>query len=372
MDVLLKLEPYQDLIAPLVNTKLRKSKKVFDDKKITDHHAIIPTNVFNRNMNANEKRVYDMVARRFIAVFYPDCLIANTTALGQTNGIKFKTIGKQILDKGWREVFDLKSDDNLLPAFLVGEKGDHKPDLQEKQTQPPKYFSEATLLRAMETAGKNVDDEELREAMKDNGIGRPSTRANIIETLFKRKYIQKERKRLVATITGVELVDIIDNELLKSAELTGLWEKKLREIELGKYDVKDFMQEMKQMVTDVVTGVKNSHGKHITLIEEKKEEEEPKKKTKSNKAKDVEIICPRCKQGKMLKGKNAWGCERYKDNCQTLIPIVFYGKVLTVKQVSDLCSKRRTALIKGFVNEENVSLDSKLALNDDFLIEFVS
>ena len=184
--------------------------------------------------------------------------------------IKFKKNGEQRCEKGWGEVFDLKSEDNMLPEFIVGERGEHKPDLQEKQTQPPKYFTEATLLRAMETAGRSVEDEELREAMKDNGIGRPSTRANIIETIFKRKYIQKERKRLVATITGIELIDTINNELLKSAELTGMWEKKLRDIELGKYDVKDFMNEMKQMVTEVVIDVKNSNSKSITIIEDEK------------------------------------------------------------------------------------------------------
>lgn len=372
MDILQKLEPYSDLVRPLEGKKLRKSSKVFDDKKITDHHAIIPTNAFNRNMTADEKRVYDLVARRFIAVFYPDCVVANTTALGLTNSVAFKTIGKQILDKGWREVFDLKSEDNILPEFIVGEKGDHIPGLLERKTNPPLYFSEATLLRAMETAGKNIDDEELREAMKDNGIGRPSTRANIIETLFKRNYILKEKKRLVATITGVELVDTINNELLKSAELTGLWEKKLREIELGKYDVKDFMEEMKQMVTDVVVDVKNSYGKQITLVEEPKEEQKSVNIPKEKKSKDIELICPRCKQAKMIKGKNAWGCERYKEGCQTLIPIEFYGKVLTMKQIADLCTKGQTGMIKGFVNENNISLDSKLSLNEDFFLVFHS
>jgi len=364
MGILQKLEPYKDLIAPLEGGKLRKSKKVFDDKKITDHHAIIPTNVFSRNMTPDEKRVYDIVARRFIAVFYPDCLIANTTCIGETSAIKFKTIGKQILDKGWREVFDLKSDDNILPAFVIGEKGEHKPDLQEKQTQPPKYFTEATLLRAMETAGKTVDDEELREAMKENGIGRPSTRANIIETIFRRKYIKKERKRLVATITGVELIDTINNELLKSAELTGMWEKKLREIEVGKYDVREFMSEMKQMVTDVVRNVKNSSNKQITIIEDKVEKEKKSKETKKKKE-DTPIICPKCKEGHIVKGKSAWGCTNYNKGCKTTIPMEFCGKKLTQKQITDLCNKGKTAIIKGFVNENNEKFDSKLSLGND-------
>lgn len=371
MGILQKLEPYKELVAPLGGQKLRKSKKVFDDKKITDHHAIIPTNVFSRNMTGDEKRVYDIIARRFIAVFYPDCIIANSTALGQTNGIKFKTIGKQILDKGWREVFDLRSDDNILPAFEVGEKGPHNPDLQEKQTQPPKYFTEATLLRAMETAGKNIDDEELREAMKENGIGRPSTRANIIETLFKRKYIQKERKRLVATVTGTELIDTIQNELLKSAELTGLWEKKLREIELGNYDVKEFMAEMKEMVTEVVVNVKNTHGKHITIVEEEKKEEK-KKKTKAKKIVSQDIICPRCKEGHIVKGKSAWGCSRYKDACHTIIPMEVSGKKLTIKQITDLCTKGETAKIKGFVKESGEKFDSKLCFTEEYKLDFKS
>jgi DNA topoisomerase-3 len=371
MGILQKLEPYKDLVAKLEGGKLRKSKKVFDDKKITDHHAIIPTNAFNRNMNDKEKRVYDLVARRFIAVFYPDCKVANTVALGETNNIKFKTNGKQILDKGWREVFDLKSDDNILPAFEVGEKGDHTPDLVEKQTNPPKHFSEATLLRAMETAGKNVEDEELRDAMKDNGIGRPSTRANIIETLFKRKYIQKERKRLVATITGIELVDTINNELLKSAELTGIWEKKIRQIELGDYDVKSFMEEMKQMVRDVVDDVKRSHSKRITIIDEEEDKKiEKTKEKKVKKPKELEFPCPRCKEGQIISGKAAWGCSRYKEGCHTIIPMVFHSKKLTKKQISDLCTKQETALIKGFEIESGEKKDSKLCLNNEFELIF--
>lgn len=365
MGILQSLEPYKNLVSPLENKKLRKSTKVFDDKKITDHHAIIPTNVFTHNMTPNEKRVYDLVARRFIAVFYPDCEVANTTCIGETNSIQFKTIGKQILEKGWREVFDLKTEDNILPEFIIGEKGEHKPDLQEKQTQPPKYFTEATLLRAMETAGRSVEDEELREAMKDNGIGRPSTRASIIETIFKRKYIQKERKRLVATITGIELIDTINNELLKSAELTGMWEKKLRDIELGNYDVKEFMNEMKQMVTDVVVDVKNSNSKSITIIEDEKKEEV---KSKIIEKKDSYIPCPKCENGHIIKGKKAWGCTNYNNGCKTTIPIEYLGKKLTKKQIEDLCKKKQTSIIKGLTDSNNNSFNAKLILDEDLKI----
>ena len=229
--ILQKLTPYKEYTDPLLKAKIRKSKKVFDDKKVTDHHAIIPTGVNPSGLGYDEMQVYEMVTRRFISVFYPDCKVSNTTVKGKVTDIDFKATGKQIVDPGWRVLY--AKDKNvgegvILPAFQKGEQGEHQPDLAEKQTQPPKYYSEATLLRAMETAGKQVDDDELRELMKENGIGRPSTRANIIETLFKRKYIKKEKKRLVATITGTQLIDTIQNELLKSAELTGQWEKKLR------------------------------------------------------------------------------------------------------------------------------------------------
>lgn len=277
--ILQGLAPYAALIQPLMGTKLPKSKKVFDSSKVTDHHAIIPTGVnpSNGDLTLAEKRVYDLVARRFIAVFYPDCKFSTTTVVGavqpnptpegkQPKPLKFKTSGKQILDEGWRAVFgslrnmgeeEKKEDDEekTLPDFQKGEHGPHTPTLTEKQTTPPKPYTEATLLRAMETAGKFVEDEELRDALKENGIGRPSTRASIIETLVKRGYIRKERKNLIATTTGIELIDVIHEELLKSAELTGQWEKKLREIELHKYDARQFIDELKQMVTQIVQQV---------------------------------------------------------------------------------------------------------------------
>ncbi|KAA6307385.1 DNA topoisomerase 3, partial [termite gut metagenome] len=243
------LKDYVSLTAPLKGTKLPKSKKVFDSSKVTDHHAIIPTGVYSQqHLTEQERLVFDLIARRFIAAFYPDCKISTTTILGEVNKIEFKITGKQILEPGWRVIFAKEekpeekeeNEERTLPLFVKGESGPHAPDLNEKQTQPPKPYTEATLLRAMETAGKLVDNEELRDALKENGIGRPSTRANIIETLFKRNYIRKEKKNLIATPTGVELIQIIREELLKSAELTGIWEKKLRGIEKRTYDAHQF------------------------------------------------------------------------------------------------------------------------------------
>ena len=267
------LRNYALLTAPVLSRKIPKSKKVFDNSKVTDHHAIIPTGVVPTNISAEELKVYDLVTRRFIAAFYPDCKFSVTTVLGEVEHVPFKVTGKQILDPGWKVVFGkeaLKNEENIdddvsgkhsdeertLPVFIKGEQGPHIPDLAEKQTQPPKPFTEATLLRAMETAGKLVDNEDLRDALKENGIGRPSTRASIIETLFKRNYILKERKNLIATATGVGLIQLIHVELLKSAELTGLWEKKLRQIERKEYESAQFLKELKNMVKEVVDNVK--------------------------------------------------------------------------------------------------------------------
>ena len=281
------LTDYQPLLAPLRGKPLRKSKKVFDNSKVTDHHAIIPTGINPTGLSDMEKRVFDLVARRFLAVFFPDCLFATTTVLGKAGDIEFKTSGKTILDPGWRAVMDDPKDlkdskdhkdpkdpkdlkdlndtkdspdaapERMLPLFTQGESGPHTPELQEKWTQPPKPYTEATLLRAMETAGKTVEDEELRDALKENGIGRPSTRAAIIETLFKRNYIVRERKALQPTQTGVELIHIIHEEVLKSAELTGIWEKHLRDIEKGTYEPHQFLDELKQMLGTIVTQVLN-------------------------------------------------------------------------------------------------------------------
>ena len=295
--------PYADLIKPIGGKALKKSKRVFDTSKVTDHHAIIPTGVVPQNLSDAEQKVFDLVARRFIGVFLPDCKFSTTTVLGVVHGdedVEFKVTGKEILDPGWRvvrEKVETKADsddeekkqddeglrvgeldsgmERTLPTFVKGESGDHKPTLTEKWTTPPPYYNEASLLRAMETAGKFVEDETLRAAMKENGIGRPSSRASIIETLFKRHYIKRERKRLVATPTGIELIDLIREELLKSCELTGIWEKKLRDIEHQKYDAQQFINDLKQQVADIVNDVMNDpSNRRVTVTPD----EEPKKK----------------------------------------------------------------------------------------------
>ncbi|MBQ7988257.1 MAG: DNA topoisomerase 3 [Bacteroidaceae bacterium] len=264
--------PYAPLIRPIGGKALRKSKRVFDTSKVTDHHAIIPTGVIPQGLNDAEQRVFDLVARRFIGVFLPDCTFSTTTVLGQVDQVEFKATGKEILDPGWRVTRlttpdpaentegpegaeSAEKEEKVLPTFTKGESGPHQPTLTEKWTTPPPFYTEATLLRAMETAGRFVEDETLRAAMKENGIGRPSSRAGIIETLFKRHYIRRERKRLVATPTGIELIGLIREELLKSCELTGIWEKKLRDIEAHKYEPQQFIDELKQMVTDIVLSV---------------------------------------------------------------------------------------------------------------------
>ena len=259
-EILTNLTTYSSLTESLLGKKIKKSSKVFDDKKVTDHHAIIPTGV-QINLQYNQQQVYDIIVKRFIAVFYQDCTVSNTSVLGKAADVRFKTTGKEILEKGWRVVFESsdgkeKKESGILPNFIKGEKGPHEPSFLEKETNPPKQFTEATLLRAMETAGKQVDDDEMRELMKENGIGRPSTRANIIETLFKRKYIERNKKQILPTSTGIQLIDTIQNELLKSAELTGQWEKQLKEIEKGNYNAGTFIKNMKKMVDQLVYEVR--------------------------------------------------------------------------------------------------------------------
>ena len=339
--------PYAELVRPLGGKPLPKSKKVFDSSKVTDHHAIIPTGVPPQNLPDMQRRVYDLVARRFIAVFYPDCKFAQTTVLGKVEDVEFKVTGRTILDAGWRAVYakdagtgdeDEKKpeeEERTLPAFEKGESGDHVPTLTEKWTTPPKYYTEATLLRAMETAGKLVDDETLRAALKENGIGRPSTRAAIIETLFKRHYIRKERKNLVATPTGIELIDLIHEELLKSAELTGIWEKKLRDIEHQKYDAHQFVDELKVQVTEIVQQVMgDSTNRHVTVTTDedlKKSKaaktaqaakpKAPRQKKAAAAGEPVEgAPCPLCGQGHIIRGKTAFGCSRWKEGCTYRVP----------------------------------------------------
>ncbi len=347
--ILQGLRDYSTLVGALDLAKLSKSKKVFDNSKVTDHHAIIPTGQHPQNLTDMERRVFDLIARRFIAAFHPDCKISTTTVLGEVDKIEFKVSGKQILEPGWRVVFAREQveekegdEERVLPLFVQGESGPHVPDLNEKWTQPPKPYTEATLLRAMETAGKLVDNDELRDALKENGIGRPSTRAAIIETLFKRNYIRKEKKNLVATPTGVELIQTIHEELLKSAELTGLWEKKLREIEKKTYDARQFLEELKLMVSEIVTSVLSDNSNRRITIEEavkplpetaegEDKKAEPKKRTRkpstSKKKPEEEAAqavmpatpvgqpCPLCGKGTIIQGKTAYGCSEWRNGC---------------------------------------------------------
>ena len=355
------LKNYTQFTASLAGKPLVKSKKVFDNSKVTDHHAIIPTGVQPQGLSDMEARVFDLIARRFIAVFYPDCKFSTTTVIGEADKIEFKVTGKQILEPGWRVLFAKETKDSVeetkdneeertLPAFTKGESGPHEPALYEKWTQPPRPYTEATLLRAMETAGKLVDNDELRDALKENGIGRPSTRAAIIETLFKRHYIRKERKNLIATPTGVELIQLIHEELLKSAELTGIWEKKLRGIERKSYDAATFLTELKQMVTDIVYSVlRDNTNRHVTIVSDpaiqpkpdKKKEAPAKPKTRTARSKNAQPsrnrkqekpeplpaddsilgkACPVCGTGIIIKGKTAYGCSQWKNGCTFRLP----------------------------------------------------
>lgn len=332
---------YASLLEPLRGAQLLKRKKVFDTSKVTDHHAIIPTGVAATNLTDMERNVYDLVARRFICVFYPDCHFATTTVLGQAADVPFKATGKLILEPGWRAVplsaakmasnaqddDDHKDDsERNLPDFVKGESGQHFPDLTQKMTQPPKPYTEATLLRAMETAGKTVDDEELRDAMKENGIGRPSTRAAIIETLFRRRYIVRQRKTIQATATGIELISLIKEELLKSAELTGRWEKKLRQIERHEYSATQFVEELKAMVADIVMQVlRDNSNRRVTQLASSSSDKGV--KTSASPTSNEKLakphkriiragsICPLCGQGKVIKGNTAYGCSRWKEGC---------------------------------------------------------
>lgn len=352
--ILQKMTPYASLTAPLLQGKLPKSKKVFDDSKVTDHHAIIPTGVAPDRLAGNERLMYHLIARRFIAVFYPDCEISTTTVMGKVENMEFKTSGKVILKPGWRAIYgsdkdnDASTDDSILPPFTAGESGEHKPSLQKKVTQPPKYYTEGTLLRAMESAGKTVDDEELREAMKENGIGRPSTRAAIIETLFKRGYMVRERKSIRATAAGITLISYIREELLKSAKLTGIWENKLRRIERGDYSAQEFIDELKALINQIVINVLSDND--LTRIElpdaERTAKEEKPEKPAKEKAKRKpavrsleQIACPQCGQGHIIKGHTAYGCSRYKEGCGMKLSFDKYAPDLTPSQLNKLIAK---------------------------------
>ncbi|MCE7065977.1 type IA DNA topoisomerase [Dyadobacter sp. CY326] len=386
--ILRELTYYAQYTAPLLEKPIPKSKTVFDDKKVTDHHAIIPTGVLPNHISQDEKRIYDLIARRFIAVFYPECKVSNTTVLGKVGQVEFKATGKQILEPGWRILYandasakkEAAEEEKLMPNFEVGERGPHEPRVHQGKTTPPKAYTEATLLRAMETAGRQVEDEAMREALKDNGIGRPSTRANIIETLFKRRYIEKKKKNILATQTGIDLIDTIQNELLKSAELTGTWERKLRLIEKGDYSMETFKQELIQMVVELTNEVKNNRGRAISIAEEvpaeivKEEKEKKPAKPKEPKEPKEEITietlsCPKCKQHLLKKGKTAYGCSNFQV-CGFKIPFEFLGKKLTDKHVYDLLSKGKTAKIKGLQIPGNPDpTDARLIMNGDFNFE---
>ena len=365
--ILQAMVPYANLTSPLLALpKLPKTKKVFDNSKVTDHHAIIPTNVNPATvaMTPDEKRVYHLIAMRFIAAFYPDCEFNTTTVMAQVGEYGFKATGKEILKPGWRDLFNKPGDktaddegkekaedeDNgVMPHFEKGESGPHEPSVLKRTTQPPKPYTEGTLLRAMETAGKMVDDEELRDAMKENGIGRPSTRAAIIETLFKRRYIRKERKSITPTLAGIQLIDTIHEPLLKSASLTGLWEKKLRKIERGEYSAAQFIDELKKMIGEIVLNVLRDNSSGSIAVEQGKPakpkapaaggEEKPKKPRAPRLKSIEEIPCPVCGKGHMIKGNNAFGCSEYNNGCHTVLPFAEYPADLTPAKLSKLVKK---------------------------------
>ena len=369
--ILQKLTDYSEITAPLLGKKIKKSSRVFNDKKVTDHHAIIPTGI-QTNLQYNQQQVYDIITRRFIAVFYPDSDISNTSVIGKADEISFKTTGKEILTKGWRVVFEynqepkkFSSEQSILPNFEKSEKGPHEPSFLEKETKPPRNYTEASLLRAMETAGKQVDDDEMRELMKENGIGRPSTRASIIETLFRRKYIERQKKLIIPTKTGIDLIDLIDNELLKSAELTGLWEKRLKEIERGEYHASTFIKEMKRMVDQLVYEVR-SNKKNVRLSSENNTSLTEKKVVKKTSKKAVVgKTCPKCKQGKLLKGSAAYGCSDYKKGCDFKLPFTFLDKKISENQFIRLLDKGCTTNLKGWKTEQG-KIEGLVRFDDNF------
>ncbi|SHG36947.1 DNA topoisomerase-3 [Flavobacterium fluvii] len=370
--ILQKLTNYAALTQPLLEKKIKKSPKVFNDKKVTDHHAIIPTGM-QSNLQYNQQQVYDIITRRFIAVFYDDCLVANTTVMGKAAEVLFKTTGKEILKKGFRVVFDTSStlstnakekEADILPSFVVGEKGPHEPSFLEKETKPPNQFTEATLLRAMETAGKQVDDEDLRELMKENGIGRPSTRANIIETLFRRQYIVRNKKQVLPTPTGIQLIDTIQNDLVKSAELTGSWEKQLKDIEKGTFTAGAFIKNMKLMVEELVYEVRRET-RHANISHagsvQKQEAVVEKKKAEGI----LSEVCPKCKKANLIKGKSAYGCGDYKAGCRFVLPYTFADKKISENQYLRLLQKGSTVNLKDFKTDAGI-VEGLLRFDDNF------
>jgi DNA topoisomerase III len=390
--ILKGMQYYSRLTAPLLQAPIPKSKTVFDDKKVTDHHAIIPTGVNPSGITPAEHQVYDLIAKRFIAVFYPECKVSNTTVLGKVGTLEFKVTGKQILEPGWRTVYEEQgaknkeqgalppsegdqgggtNEERVLPIFTEGEKGPHTPIVHKGKTSPPKPYTEATLLRAMETAGKQVEDEEMRDLMKDNGIGRPSTRANIIETLFRRRYIEKSRKNILATPTGMDLIDTIQNELLKSPELTGNWERKIRLIEKGEYELEVFKQELFKMVRELTDEVIFNNYRKIQVASTPLSHPETAKKERAprvvkEKPSLESLTCPKCKTAKLMKGKTALGCSNYAA-CGFKIPFELLGKKLTETQLLDLLEKGKTGVIKGLIVPGKAEpVNGKLTMDGSF------
>ncbi|UQD56357.1 type IA DNA topoisomerase [Flavobacterium sp. K5-23] len=365
--ILQNLTNYAALTQPVLEKKIKKSTKVFNDKKVTDHHAIIPTGI-QSNLQHNQQQVYDIITKRFIAVFYDDCLVANTTVIGKAADVAFKTTGKEILKKGWRVVFEnpnaKEKEADILPSFVKGEKGPHQPSFLEKETKPPNQFTEATLLRAMETAGKQVDDEDLRELMKENGIGRPSTRANIIETLFKRQYIIRNKKQVLPTPTGIQLIDTIQNELVKSAELTGSWEKQLKDIEKGTFTAGAFINNMKRMVEALVYEVR-SETKRANISHAGSVQKEEAKVEKKKAAGIMAETCPKCKKGTLITGKSAYGCTGYKAGCDFLLPFTFAEKKISENQYLRLLQKGSTVNLKDFKTEAG-TVEGLLRFDENF------
>ena len=368
---------YSRYTTPLLQQPIPKSKAVFDDKKVTDHHAIIPTGVNPSGISPTENQIYDLIAKRFIAVFYPECKISTTTVLGKVGQLEFKATGKQIITPGWRVVYqdekqvaEKSDEERIMPVFVEGEKGPHTPIVHKGKTAPPKPYTEATLLRAMETAGKQIEDEEMRDLMKDNGIGRPSTRANIIETLFRRKYIEKNRKNILATATGMDLIDTIQNELLKSPELTGNWERKIRLIEKGEYQLDVFKQELFKMVRELTDEVIFNNYRRITVEPEKvtPPKVERKKREPKEKIALTDLDCPKCKQVKLMMGKSAVGCSNF-NACGFKIPFELLGKKLTESQLIDLIQKGKTGSIKGLsIPGKSEPISGKIVLDAQFNI----
>lgn len=379
--ILKGMQYYSRFTTSLLAAPIPKSKAVFDDKKVTDHHAIIPTGVVPSGITPTEQQVYDLIAKRFIAVFYPECKVSNTTVLAKVGTLDFKATGKQIIESGWRVIYaddkqTAKGDEErTMPHFDAGETGPHEPIVHKGKTSAPKPYTEATLLRAMETAGKQVEDENLRELMKDNGIGRPSTRANIIETLFRRKYIEKNRKNILATATGMDLIDTIQNDLLKSPELTGNWERKIRLIEKGEFQLDTFKQELYQMVRELTDEVIFNSYRKIEIHDETTKPAVSKAPRAPRKPKEVIDIttldCPKCKSAKLMIGKTAVGCTNYS-TCGFKVPFELAAKKITEVQVIDLITKGQTGIIKGFLIPGSTEpLAGRLKFDPNFNVEIV-